>query len=522
MHTRGNSSLTSITEALLPPSPAIPVFTRPPYPHVEKNYEVDPEQLKPGVIKDLQAVSDAWAHSASDIDLETSDKYNGDVDVLSNLKLTTRAIRSVRNYLVSLPDESTVPVAEKETFRARSFTPAPVRRVVSNPNSQSDPLSLIRRSALDVLIVLRALEESARLPLSDEAYDAQSDHGSSQDASSNTYSRGTSPYPPGAMSAQDSESEKGLTFDADTSVAFSLVSVPGRKEGVPVWADEEEEDLFGHDENEKREVWDERLVLGGGWLYKPDIKLKDLRKEREAIGRYLDTVDDALFGGTKGAVRGWERVTKEKTKHDRDNKAKSRRTSTANGDAEVSKVGPMHDLAEGVNSITLSQGLSASVIEEADEEDIIDDDDLPGWAKRTTFNEDPLGKYPFFFTCCDHGIGDLTDVNAHYPGRLHALLVHLLPGSLLPLLPPANATRIQLLDSLSSGQLLCIAYNTGVRRSKKPWGYISKDAVHDIAAIEAKAAAEAAEEGNRDGDAVEKRRKGWTFRRTDNLRLWAG
>lgn len=61
-----------------------------------------------------------------------------------------------------------------------------------------------------------------------------------------------------------------------------------------------------------------------------------------------------------------------------------------------------------------------------------------------------------------------------------------------------------------------------MRRSRKPWGYINKDAVHDIAAIEAKAAAEEAAEGGKDGDAAEKRKKGWTFRRTDNLRLWAG
>lgn len=59
-----------------------------------------------------------------------------------------------------------------------------------------------------------------------------------------------------------------------------------------------------------------------------------------------------------------------------------------------------------------------------------------------------------------------------------------------------------------------MAYNTCVRKSKKPWGYVSKDSIHDIIALE-KAQAEV-EGGEGTG------KKGWTFRRTDNLRLWAG
>ena len=53
----------------------------------------------------------------------------------------------------------------------------------------------------------------------------------------------------------------------------------------------------------------------------------------------------------------------------------------------------------------------------------------------------------------------------------------------------------------------------GVRWSRKPWGYINKDAVHDIVALERAAAA------SQDKD--ERGKRGWTFRRTDNLRLWA-
>lgn len=91
------------------------------------------------------------------------------------------------------------------------------------------------------------------------------------------------------------------------------------------------------------------------------------------------------------------------------------------------------------------------------------------------------------------------------------MIAAFLPSNLLPFLhPPTERSRF--MESLSSGQLLCVAYNACVRRSKHPWGYVSKDGVHDIIALE-----KMAEE-----DGIEGGRKGWTFRRTDNLRLWAG
>ena len=96
----------------------------------------------------------------------------------------------------------------------------------------------------------------------------------------------------------------------------------------------------------------------------------------------------------------------------------------------------------------------------------------------------------------------------------------LLPVELLHILPPPSETltSTNLMLSLSSGQLLCAAYNAGVRKSKKPWGYINKAAVHDIAALEAEADASLSQEGTPER---ENKRKAWTFRRTENLRLWA-
>ena len=82
---------------------------------------------------------------------------------------------------------------------------------------------------------------------------------------------------------------------------------------------------------------------------------------------------------------------------------------------------------------------------------------------------------------------------------------------MLRLLPVSSSDHGATLKALSSGQLLCHAYNHAVRRSRKPWGYVSKDAIHDIAALE--------EAQSTQGTETNKR--GWTFRRTDNLRLWA-
>ncbi|KAF8495921.1 hypothetical protein F5888DRAFT_1840286 [Russula emetica] len=50
---------------------------------------------------------------------------------------------------------------------------------------------------------------------------------------------------------------------------------------------------------------------------------------------------------------------------------------------------------------------------------------------------------------------------------------------------------------------------------RKPWGYINDDWIDDIVALEDALSASAD-----DGSQAEKDRKGWTFKRTDNLRLW--
>lgn len=90
------------------------------------------------------------------------------------------------------------------------------------------------------------------------------------------------------------------------------------------------------------------------------------------------------------------------------------------------------------------------------------------------------------------------------------MLSALLPKPLVAVLPPVSSGREPLLQALSSGQLLCEAYNVAVRKSRQPWGYVNHDSIHDLVTLES----------TREGQ-EEKGKRGWTFRRVDNLRLWA-
>ncbi len=495
---------------ILPPSPAIPQVATQTFPPYVKTFETDPESLRPAVTEDLISVSSGWQldplqeHMGQDPNLlGTGEKHRDSVDVLDLLKITTRAVRSVRNYLVSLPDDSSVP-QNRSHFRPQTLSSSPLpKRQVSQPNSPHDPLTRIRGRALEVLTVLRELEERARLPLDHDAYDAQSDHGSSNDNSTTApLSRGTSP---------SSHLEEPEFLDADTSVSVSFIEVGGRHRQVPVWDDENEGDVnnLSEEEREKRERWDERLVLGGGWLYRQDMKMEDLQKERDVVRKYLDAVDDVLFGGTKEGKRGWDREKERvarREKHEREVRSKGRRVSA--GDAVSLGESSSRSKRRVVSTGMLDAMRSMVVTEEPeemesiDEEEAVDDDELPPWAKRTTYQGDQYGETPLDRVMC---------YTNRSLGRLHALLVALLPADLLRLLPMSSSDHAEVLRALSSGQVLCNAYNTAVRRSRQPWGYVSKDAIHDIAALQESSAAEGSEGGKR----------GWTFRRTDNLRLWA-
>ena len=544
---------------VMPPTPA-PAFQ----PHI-KTYDVDPESLLPGVIEDLIAVSLAWKldsptvrgrQDQPSLHVPTTDRsFAGPFDVLGVLKITTRAIRSTRNYLFSLPDESVV--TSRTQYRSNIFEPTRqssqplatsssaiiASSSTSNtststadaPSSQSDTITLIRRSALEVLTVLRQLEENCRLPLSDDAYDAQSDGGLSR-GMAGARSDSTSPLNitldlPSDELDTDPE-PTSVIGDPDASFSFSLVQVQGRYESVPVWEDDDDEGFSDLDaETTKRDGWDVRLVLSSGWLYKQDVNLEELVKERSVVRHYLDVVDELLFNGKKtDGERGWIRVRRERDGKRATSRSKRR---VSMGDAIERSEGLLDPTGGGGSTgrrrvstgmVQMLGGLSLSEepenmhdieedVEDVDEEEETPDDELPEWAKRAAFVDDKIGScfsvsYFFKFLLISFLFSSI--------GRAHALLLFFLPSQFQAVLGNSRPTsRTSFLTTLSSGQLLCIAYNACVRKSRKPWGFVSKDGIHDILALER----EASRSSNGD---EEGRKKVWTFRRTDNLRLWVG
>ncbi|KAG6370256.1 hypothetical protein JVT61DRAFT_12200 [Boletus reticuloceps] len=291
-------SLGSIMDFELPPSPVVPEVRQPAFPPHVNTHETDTEALLLVVVQDLTRVTHAWSIYTRDAPINPNHPTPTScmVDVLDILKTTIHAIRSVRNYVIALPDDSAGTLRTHYRNKVVANVPVP-KRNATQPKSQLDPLSLIRKSALEVLTTPRELEERSRVPLSDEAYDAQT-----------------------VMSDDESDLPH---VDPDMSISF--VHVRGRKESIPVWEDEYDN---LSEEREKREHWDDRLVLGGGWLYKQDFTLTALGKEQDVVERYVDLVDNVLFGGTKDGKRGWEREAEKNTKKTREGGGQNRRVST--------------------------------------------------------------------------------------------------------------------------------------------------------------------------------------------------
>lgn len=395
-------SLGNVSEFDLPPSPAIPKVQQPLFLPFVKTYETDPEVFLPGVVEDLMAVADAWGLSSSKDDNSRRDpdalsqRSSGTprdyLDILSMLKITTRAIRSVRNYVIALPDDSAGTLRTQYRNKIAASPPQP-KRNASQQKAQADPLSLIRKSALEVLAALRELEERSRVPLSDEAYDAQSDHGSFflEQQTAASLSRVASPV---SLSDTSHDHDPDLSIDPDTSISF--VRVQGRHESVPVWEDDYYDSHMSEEEREKKDYWDDRLVLGGGWLYKQDMTMTNLAKEKEVVRRYVDLVDDVLFGEAKEGKRGWEREREKAAKREKEGR-KNRRVSAGDTDTFRFPSQQPPSSRRVLSSSLLDSMRSMTMMDENDEmaalseEESVDEEDLPEWAKRGSFSEHPLG-----------------------------------------------------------------------------------------------------------------------------------
>ncbi|PVG02449.1 hypothetical protein CPB86DRAFT_725534 [Serendipita vermifera] len=494
-HLRTPSALNGIPELRfeLPPTPVVPQATGQPFANPVKSY-TDPEELLPSLVGDLERVSSLWglgsaeqrrassppngAPASGDQTASAATSTNHETfDVLLVLQSTINAIKSVRNYLVALPDDTdttlTVPTFRPQTI---SRLPNPVAKPARRKEGPRELLTLIRRPALNVLTALQEIEEKYRLPMTEDPFDGTSDQGSGSTRST---------LSPHATSGEDDAS-------STASFNFSTVVIPGRNKTITVWEDEEE-DVFNDDvETERKERWDEKLVLGGGWLYRSDVSLSEVETTRQLVAEYLDKVDSVVFSGNNAEEeRGWTRsLYKLRSNRRSSSRSSSGRQSPDLNPNTTSERRPRSGLIENMQHMTIQED---TLLEEPSSPNEADDEYLPNWAKRTEFVDDPLG-------------------------RALALLVTLLPVELLHLLPPPSEplTSTSLMNSLSSGQLLCVAYNAGVRKSRKPWGYINTAAIHDIASLEGSISPNGDKEDEKGG-----KPKVWTFRRTENLRLWA-
>lgn len=95
-------------------------------------------------------------------------------------------------------------------------------------------------------------------------------------------------------SASRRESSTAAKLLPKPGVTTAFVPLKGNGATIQVWVDEEDELIDDPLESPKpkREAWDERLVLGGGWLYK-QVSLNDLGEQRTVVEKYLDIVDEA-------------------------------------------------------------------------------------------------------------------------------------------------------------------------------------------------------------------------------------
>ncbi|KAG8928602.1 hypothetical protein FRC02_006684 [Tulasnella sp. 418] len=458
------------------PSPPLPPSPRPPFEEVERVPEAHPDILKPGVISDLEETERVWGLTQTRHDMATEEKQGpalltvanirksskDQFDVLSALQITTRAIRSVRNYLVALPDDETrLSVHNRHndltsSLRRHSQSRDRGKRTSDKSNKAArteHPLTRIRKSALEVLETLRAIEETNRIPLSDEAYDnlsvgsAQGDMPLTMSDELAAASRSDTPYGGsssagrggGSLFSGDEDDESTTSFAASQSpmVRHTVVPVNGTPKVIKVWSDDDDDDTFPVDEEkEKQPAWDQRMALNGGWLY-TQVQLSSLEEPRAIIGKYLDIVDEILFGGPavssppsretselglqsvsspiSSTQRGWERVratlpTPSKIRRASGRASIGTQSPTRSDPLSLSPKSTMKrvessGLLSALKDMKVSPVLSdepeeikddeLGEVPEVDEEDLVEeiqDDELPQWARRDTFQDDLIGR----------------------------------------------------------------------------------------------------------------------------------
>ncbi|KAF8752933.1 hypothetical protein RHS01_07413 [Rhizoctonia solani] len=498
-HVRAASSVTSIPE--LPPSPMVPISsTRIPFVHLPKSYHVDSAQLKPGVIRDLKAVEQAWRITPELTTPDASPSLGP-----TTQSPTQRKIRLSwpRVCLLLLDEEgqdqergqsgqSHAEHRQRPRFTLQASSERGPGAGVSTqpfPSRPEDPVALVRRAALDVLISLRSLEEKSRIVdpsvtperPSSSMLSAQPHDQHSASSRSNTpaflSNSGDEADKDSATSFSQTQSQNLPRLRTPTGASTETVLVHGRG-AVQVWSESDEEDLFA-DEPEKKEVWDERLVLGGGWLYRPDLAPADVHDAKTAVGRYLDVVDALLFRGRGAGRRGWDRERR-----------KSRKSELASGGSDTpSSSLVMSDSEDEVASRRVSDTMKyLSVLSEREEgiiEENEEEEEEEGMETRMGCRTGRVWNRFLIRT---------NDVSPPVPSPNRTFEPH------PPCADAGNPAQRPL------GRTYAMrGVQLGRAKSKKAWGFINAESIHETALATSE----------------ERAAGSWTFRRRENLGLWA-
>lgn len=249
-----------------------------------------------------------------------------------------------------------------------------------------------------------------------------------------------------------------------------------------------------------------------GHLYKSDITLDDLKAEKDAVRVYIEVVDRVL------------QAVEAKNPRKKAARGKRRGRESSMGFGEGRRFGDASTALrdDGPAGGTLPVPRLQSPEPFGDDDDDLEDD-LPDWARLDRFVEEPQGdilSVPF-------PLSTMLTV-AIDAGRVHAFLVAHLPPDLLDRLTPPHGeggSPPAFWEGLADGHLMCLAYNSALRKSERPWGFIPNSSIHDLVAIQS--APEPVRPGIRPAKPKEedasapRERVGLTFRKIENLRVWA-
>ncbi|PLW05390.1 hypothetical protein PCANC_28788, partial [Puccinia coronata f. sp. avenae] len=409
---------------------------------------------------------------------------------MSQLELSTAARpRTSRSTFIGPPSHHHSPAGAKpdsslsksHPHRAHSsFDPFALfkKRTVTGPmksyvNSQThavkdDPLLVLRKMSLEVLACLKDIEHKFRIPGSATPMENQDilqipDH----------------PLPPNSTESSTTTTTK-----------------------VSDHHHQQQQQQQQDEDNSARE--DNSLVLPNvGWEYRQDVSLEEVRDEALVVKEWLECVDGILEGLkiiTRTQRRKKDRLSvanhvpkMKKKKSAATTTTTTTATTTINTEGSVfkkliksSKFHPQHHQLK-VPDISLDDATTEdeSNSEETDGEEEGDGEEgeedleelLPEWARNDRFLVKTTRVDPKNGT-------QLLAQESDQLGRLFSCLVSHLPIELLPhLVAPHgdHGSRLKFLDSLSDGTLICLAYNSILRKSQRPWGFIPMESIHNLA-----------------------------------------